>query len=81
MTRTRHNSNRELVGQGIGNMVAGLFGGIASAGATMRTMINIRTGGTTKISGMFHSVFLLAIVLVLAPLAEKIPMLCLREFL
>ncbi|MDP7403553.1 MAG: SulP family inorganic anion transporter, partial [Gammaproteobacteria bacterium] len=50
-----------------------LFGGIASAGATMRTMINIRTGGTTKISGMFHSLFLLAIVLVLAPLAEKIP--------
>ena len=73
MTRTRHNSNRELIGQGLGNMVAGLFGGIASAGATMRTMINIRTGGTTKISGMFHSVFLLAIVLVLAPLAEKIP--------
>ena len=73
MTRTRHNSNRELIGQGIGNMVAGLFGGIASAGATMRTMINIRTGGTTKISGMFHSLFLLAIVLVLAPLAEKIP--------
>ncbi|HBW84667.1 MAG: sodium-independent anion transporter [Gammaproteobacteria bacterium] len=73
MTRTRHNSNRELIGQGIGNVVAGLFGGIASAGATMRTMINIRTGGTTKISGMFHSLFLLAIVIVLAPLAEKIP--------
>lgn len=73
MTRTRHDSNQELIGQGIGNMVAGLFGGIASAGATMRTMINIRTGGTTKISGMFHSLFLLAIVLVLAPLAEKIP--------
>jgi len=73
MTRTRHNSNRELVGQGIGNVVAGMFGGIASAGATMRTMINIRTGGTTKISGMFHSLFLLAIVIVLAPLAEKIP--------
>jgi SulP family sulfate permease len=73
MTRTRHNSNRELVGQGIGNVVAGLFGGIASAGATMRTVINIRTGGTTKISGMLHSLFLLAIVIVLAPLAANIP--------
>jgi len=73
MTRTRHNSNRELIGQGIGNVVAGLFGGIASAGATMRTVINIRTGGTTKISGMLHSLFLLAIVLVLAPLAANIP--------
>jgi SulP family sulfate permease len=73
MTRTRHNSNRELIGQGIGNVVAGLFGGIASAGATMRTVINIRTGGTTKISGMLHSLFLLAIVIVLAPLAANIP--------
>jgi len=73
MTRTRHNSNRELVGQGIGNVMAGLFGGIASAGATMRTVINIRTGGTTKISGMLHSLFLLAIVIVLAPLAANIP--------
>ena len=73
MTRTRHNSNRELIGQGIGNVAAGLFGGIASAGATMRTVINIRTGGTTKISGMLHSLFLLAIVIVLAPLASIIP--------
>ncbi|MGA0203829.1 MAG: SulP family inorganic anion transporter, partial [Pseudohongiellaceae bacterium] len=73
MTRTRHNSNRELIGQGIGNVAAGLFGGIASAGATMRTVINIRTGGTTKISGMLHSLFLLAIVIVLAPLAANIP--------
>jgi SulP family sulfate permease len=73
MTRTRHNSNRELIGQGIGNVVAGLFGGIASAGATMRTVINIRTGGSTKISGMLHSLFLLAIVIVLAPLAANIP--------
>ncbi|MGB1639570.1 MAG: SulP family inorganic anion transporter [Pseudohongiellaceae bacterium] len=73
MTRTRHNSNRELIGQGIGNMAAGFFGGIPGAGATMRTVVNIRTGGVTKISGMLHSLFLLAIVIVLAPLASIIP--------
>jgi SulP family sulfate permease len=73
MTRTRHNSNKELIGQGVGNAIAGLFGGIASAGATMRTVINIRTGGKTKISGMLHSVLLLVIVVALAPLAANIP--------
>jgi SulP family sulfate permease len=73
MTRTRHNSNRELIGQGLGNTVAGFFGGIPGAGATMRTVVNIRTGGSTKISGMLHSLLLLAVVAVLAPLAEKIP--------
>ncbi|MCB1672690.1 MAG: SulP family inorganic anion transporter [Gammaproteobacteria bacterium] len=73
MTRTRHNSNRELIGQGIGNTVAGLFGGIPGAGATMRTVVNIRTGGETKISGMTHSLLLLAIVVSLAPLASQIP--------
>jgi SulP family sulfate permease len=73
MARTRHNSNKELIGQGIGNMIAGLFGGIPSAGATMRTVVNIRTGGETKISGMLHSLLLLAIVVALAPLAAKIP--------
>lgn len=73
MTRTRHDSNKELIGQGIGNTVAGMFGGIPGAGATMRTVINIRTGGMTKISGMTHSLLLLAVVLVLAPLAAKIP--------
>lgn len=73
MTRTRHNSDRELVGQGIGNTIAGLFGAIPSAGATMRTVINIRTGGQTKISGMLHSVLLLAVVISLAPLASQIP--------
>jgi SulP family sulfate permease len=73
MTRTRHNSDRELVGQGIGNTVAGLFGAIPGAGATMRTVVNIRTGGTTRISGMIHALLLLAIVISLAPLAEQIP--------
>lgn len=73
MTRTRHNSNQELIGQGIGNMVAGFFGGIPGAGATMRTVVNIRTGGATKISGMTHSLLLLTIVVSLAPLAAQIP--------
>ena len=73
MTRTRHHSNRELIGQGVGNVAAGFFGGIPGAGATMRTVVNIRTGGVTKISGMLHSLLLLAVVLILAPLASKIP--------
>jgi sulfate permease, SulP family len=73
MTRTRHDSNKELIGQGIGNGIAGMFGGIPGAGATMRTVINIRTGGATKISGMVHSLLLLAVVLALSPLASQIP--------
>ena len=73
VTRTRHNSDQELIGQGIGNTLAGLVGGLPGAGATMRTMVNIRSGGAFKISGMVHGVTLLAIVLVFAPLASKIP--------
>lgn len=73
MTRTRHNSNKELIGQGIGNSVAGFIGGIAGAGATMRTFVNIRTGGRGQISGMVHAVLLLAIVLGLGSLAQHIP--------
>jgi len=73
MTRTRHDPNRELIGQGIGNAVAGLFGGAPGAGATMRTVINIRTGGKTRISGMVHALFLLVIVLGAGPLASYIP--------
>jgi SulP family sulfate permease len=73
MTRTRHNSDRELIGQGIGNTVAGLFGAIPGAGATMRTVINVRTGGRTKIAGMLHALLLVTIVISLAPLAAKIP--------
>ena len=73
MTRTRHNSDRELIGQGIGNTFAGLFGAIPGAGATMRTVVNIRTGGQTKILGIVHSLLLLAVVISLAPLASYIP--------
>lgn len=74
MTRTRHESNRELIGQGIGNTIAGLIGGIAGAGATMRTVVNIRSGGEGRLSGMTHALLLLAILLGLSPLAEQIPM-------
>ena len=73
MTRTRHDSNQELIGQGVGNAIAGLFGGIAGAGATMRTVVNIRSGGHTKISGMIHSAVLAAIVLGVGPIAAYIP--------
>lgn len=73
MTRTRHESNRELIGQGVGNTVAGLIGGIAGAGATMRTVVNIRSGGTGRLSGMVHAMVLLAVVLGLSPLAAQIP--------
>ncbi|MGE3774740.1 MAG: SulP family inorganic anion transporter [Gammaproteobacteria bacterium] len=73
LTRSRHDSNQELIGQGIGNTFAGLFGGTAGAGATMRTVINIRTGGKTRISGMVHALFLLAVVLGLGSLASYIP--------
>lgn len=73
MTRTRHDSNRELIGQGIGNTVAGLFGGIAGAGATMRTVINIRSGGVTRLSGMIHSLVLIAVVLGVGSVAAFIP--------
>jgi len=74
MTRTHHGSNRELIGQGIGNAVAGLFGGLPGAGATMRSVVNIRTGGRTPISGVFHAVVLLAVLLGIGPLAEQIPL-------
>jgi sulfate permease, SulP family len=73
ITRTHHEPERELVGQGIGNLVAGLFGAIPGAGATMRTVVNIRAGGLTALSGMIHALVLLAVVLGLGPLAGHIP--------
>lgn len=73
-TNTEHNSNRELVGQGIGNAVASLFGGIAGTGAIVRTMINIRSGGVTKLSGVICGLVLLAVVLFLGRLAGAIPL-------
>jgi len=73
ITRTQHNSNRELIGQGIGNMVAGLIGGLPGAGATMRTVVNVRAGGRTPLSGALHAAILLSLALGLGPLAERIP--------
>ncbi len=73
MTKTRHKPNQELVGQGIGNSIAAVFGGIPGAGATIRTVVNINAGGKTKLSGMFAGLLLLLILLVLGPAASKIP--------
>ena len=73
ITRTQHNSDRELIGQGIGNMVSGLCGGLPGAGATMRTVINVQTGGRTNVSGMIHASVLAFIVLKAGYLTEPIP--------
>ncbi len=73
MTKTKHKSNKELLGQGIGNVVASVFGGIPGAGATIRTVVNIDAGGKTRLSGMFAAVLLLVVLLVLGPYAEQIP--------
>ena len=73
MTRTRHNPNRELVGQGLGNMIAGFIGGIPGAGATLGTVVNIRAGGRTQISGALRALILLGLVLGLGKYVEAIP--------
>ncbi|MBQ4820187.1 SulP family inorganic anion transporter [Aquimarina sp. MMG016] len=73
MTKTKHNPNKELVGQGIGNSIAAVFGGIPGAGATIRTVVNINAGGKTKLSGMIAGVLLLIILLALGPVASQIP--------
>ena len=73
ITRTYHNSDRELIGQGIGNAIAGIFGGLPGAGATMRTVVNVRAGGMTPISGALHALVLLAIVMGAGAIARYIP--------
>ena len=72
-TKTKHKPNQELIGQGIGNSIASLFGGIPGAGATIRTVVNIESGGKTKISGMIAGLLLLIVLLSLGPVASKIP--------
>lgn len=72
-TRGTHKPDRELIGQGIGNMAAGLVGGIAGSGATMRTVINIRAGGRTRLSGVLHALILLGCLLGLGQYVEDIP--------
>lgn len=73
MTKTKHKPNKELVGQGIGNSIAAVFGGIPGAGATIRTVVNITSGGKTKLSGMIAGIMLLIILLGLGPIASQIP--------
>jgi sulfate permease, SulP family len=81
LTGDRHNSNRELLGQGFANLVAGMSGGIAGTGAIVRTNVNIRAGGVTRISGIFHGIVLLVVMLVLAPLVGTIPLVVLAGVL
>ena len=73
MTRTRHNPNRELVGQGVGNVIAGFIWGLPGAGATMGTVVNIRAGGRTQVSGVLRAAILLTLVLGLGKYVETIP--------
>ncbi len=74
MMGTKHDSNKELVGQGIGNMFAGLVGGLPGAGATMRTVTNIRSGGTSRASGALHAIVLLAIMLGFGGIVAYVPL-------
>lgn len=74
LTRTQHDSDKELIGQGLGNLASGLFGGIAGAGATMGTVVNIQAGGRTAVSGLTRAVILLVVVLWAGSLTEVIPM-------
>lgn len=73
MTKTHHDSNKELIGQGIGNMAAGLIGGLPGGGATMRTVVNINAGGTGNLSGVVHGVVLLVILFGAGAYARLIP--------
>ncbi|HHL31760.1 MAG TPA: SulP family inorganic anion transporter, partial [Oceanospirillales bacterium] len=73
MTKTKHQPNKELIGQGLGNSIGAVFGGIPGAGATIRTVVNINAGGKTRISGMVAGILLLVILLALGPIASQIP--------
>ncbi len=73
VTRTEHDSNKELIGQGLGNVVSGLFGGIAGAGATMGTVVNIQAGGRSALSGISRALILMVVILAGGRLAAQIP--------
>ncbi|TVQ06683.1 MAG: SulP family inorganic anion transporter [Leptolyngbya sp. DLM2.Bin27] len=73
ISRTQHNSDKELIGQGIGNVISGLFGGLPGAGATMRTVVNVQAGGRTPLSGIVHALVLLLVVFWAGPLTAQIP--------
>ncbi|WP_073584113.1 SulP family inorganic anion transporter [Vibrio quintilis] len=81
MAGTRHNSNQELIGQGLANLISPLFGGIAATGAIARTATNIRNGGNSPLSGIVHALTLVCILLLLAPLATHIPLATLSAIL
>jgi sulfate permease, SulP family len=81
MTGTRHNSNRELIGQGIANVVTPFFGGFAATGAIARTATNIRNGGNSPLAGVIHSLTLVLIIVFLAPLAMNVPLAALAAIL
>ena len=81
MTRTRHNPNQELIGQGFGNIAAGLVGGLPGAGATVGTVVNIRAGGSTRVSGALRALVLLAIVLGAGRYVEAVPLAALAGIL
>ncbi|MBX9953120.1 MAG: SulP family inorganic anion transporter [Candidatus Obscuribacterales bacterium] len=81
VTGRRHESDKELIGQGVGNMVAGLFGGLPGAGATMRSMVNVKSGGRTKLSGAMHGIILLAVLLFFGKSAAEIPLAALAAIL
>ncbi len=74
LTRTEHDSNKELVGQGVANIASGLFGGLPGAGATMGTVVNIQAGGRSALSGLIRALILMVVVLAFAPLASTIPL-------
>ncbi|MFK8182730.1 MAG: SulP family inorganic anion transporter [Phormidesmis sp.] len=74
LTRTEHDSNKELIGQGIGNIVSGFFGGLPGAGATMGTVVNIKAGGRTALSGLSRAVILLVVVVGASGLTQNIPL-------
>ncbi len=81
MTDTRHDSNQELVGQGIANLVAPLLGGFAATGAIARTATNIRNGATSPLAGMVHAVTLVLVIVALAPLVSQVPLAALAAIL
>ncbi|MFH7244324.1 MAG: SulP family inorganic anion transporter [Spirulina sp.] len=73
ISRTQHDSDKELIGQGIGNLISGLFGGLPGAGATMRTVVNVQAGGKTPLSGIIHALVLLLVLFWAGPLTAQIP--------
>ncbi|PZM82625.1 MAG: sodium-independent anion transporter [Candidatus Melainabacteria bacterium] len=81
VTGRRHNSDQELIGQGIGNMMSGLIGGLPGAGATMRSMVNVKSGGSTAISGVLHGIFLLLVLICFSKIAAEIPLCALAAIL